>query len=1061
MQPQQHGLPQQLLLPPHCVIPRQDLQQQQQHQDTWQQQQQRQQQLLLQQQQQQLCGSATPAYCLRSSDVVPPQQQQLLQQQQLQQQGWATPVGDIGDWQQLQLQQQPLEWYPYASGFAEELQTPHSGVSLLAQQQQQQQHLQLQQQQELQQQRELQEQELQLLAALKQQELRLLHRQQQMQAAEAAEGGPPYREAAAGPEAGVACNAAYLTYDPQQQQQQEFARSFSVPSSQSAATHYEWGLLPPPPHATVSAAAGGRRLHVISSNRPGSAAAAAAAASQRGRVCGETRAVVVGCTYTGHKNYNLRGPANDAHLFAHALVQLLQVKPDNVLLMTDALPDSPYRGTSNNCYGRIPRARPAAAAAAKPTSNNNNNNSNSSSKGHVKGLVLHPTVDVSQLEEPQPNPCGPALPTKRNILIALNWLIKDALPGDRLFFFFSGHSTQVDNLSAYEGEGYEEALLPADFDALGQEEDVNLLLAIHIKEVLLSVAPQVHVCMLLDTCGCQTMLDPAGTGSVWSYIKGVKQKGLWPLLTDATNRMQRANYQSQVWLDPNMQAQRVRPRYLPCVEISSAKAVRCPVLCASRPLSGDSRAYLLAAAPWSQVAVEAALPSLELPVRLSHEGQGPPTFVPNMAASEGGRPVVHGVFTWCLVSALLELFGPANLSRGRRVSYATLAERVRSQVRELKWNRLFALDQMPELTIHTGGNASFDDAFYSSSSPAAFSASSSPSHAAHAAEAAAAATAVSQRLSAACCLTAEAVSSPCPSMQCVDSYSFFDLEKAWSALTCGAPGRPPAAAAAGLPGAPSALPSSSYLQQQQQQVYQQQPPYSAAECYRFVLGRQASLDSVASYDTFAPKKQQQPLGHSAAAGQLHADSVDGAASCSSGDSPGPLLEAKAATDGGVGFLLNSGSTLLLPRGRENPANSHPPAAHAAAAAATHKTHCVPSAAAAAAREAYIAAAAKRISEKAQLEAAFGAVRIAEHEAQMRKMQDVAPQATDVARLVVQQQQVAAAAAAQQQQAAAGQKKQPAAALQVGVNANAAAPKRPAMLPPYNASAVPIYEATPD
>ncbi|CDJ44484.1 hypothetical protein, conserved, partial [Eimeria tenella] len=56
------------------------------------------------------------------------------------------------------------------------------------------------------------------------------------------------------------------------------------------------------------------------------------------------------------------------------------------------------------------------------------------------------------------------------------------MPGDRLFFYFSGHSTQVDNLSAYEGEGYDEALLPVDFDSLGSEEDANLLLTIHLKE---------------------------------------------------------------------------------------------------------------------------------------------------------------------------------------------------------------------------------------------------------------------------------------------------------------------------------------------------------------------------------------------------------------------------------------------------------------------------------------------------------------------------------------------------------------------------------------------------
>lgn len=32
------------------------------------------------------------------------------------------------------------------------------------------------------------------------------------------------------------------------------------------------------------------------------------------------------------------------------------------------------------------------------------------------------------------------------------------------------------------------------------------------------------------------MLDPAGTGG-WSFIKGVKQKGVWPFVTDATDKV--------------------------------------------------------------------------------------------------------------------------------------------------------------------------------------------------------------------------------------------------------------------------------------------------------------------------------------------------------------------------------------------------------------------------------------------------------------------------------------------------------------------------------------------
>lgn len=42
--------------------------------------------------------------------------------------------------------------------------------------------------------------------------------------------------------------------------------------------------------------------------------------------------------------------------------------------------------------------------------------------------------------------------------------------------------------------------------------------------------------MVLDCTGGQTMLDPAGTGG-WSFIKGVKQKGVWPFITDATDKV--------------------------------------------------------------------------------------------------------------------------------------------------------------------------------------------------------------------------------------------------------------------------------------------------------------------------------------------------------------------------------------------------------------------------------------------------------------------------------------------------------------------------------------------
>lgn len=47
--------------------------------------------------------------------------------------------------------------------------------------------------------------------------------------------------------------------------------------------------------------------------------------------------------------------------------------------------------------------------------------------------------------------------------------------------------------------------------------------------------------------------------------------------------------------------------------------------------------------------------------------------------------LLPGIFTWCLVSVLLELFGPMNASGGRRVSYQCLIDRIRTRVKDLKW----------------------------------------------------------------------------------------------------------------------------------------------------------------------------------------------------------------------------------------------------------------------------------------------------------------------------------------------------------------------------------------
>ena len=51
-------------------------------------------------------------------------------------------------------------------------------------------------------------------------------------------------------------------------------------------------------------------------------------------------------------------------------------------------------------------------------------------------------------------------PTRNNIMQALNWLADGAQPGDVLFFHYSGHGSQQEDIHGYEDDGMNETILP-------------------------------------------------------------------------------------------------------------------------------------------------------------------------------------------------------------------------------------------------------------------------------------------------------------------------------------------------------------------------------------------------------------------------------------------------------------------------------------------------------------------------------------------------------------------------------------------------------------------------
>jgi len=62
---------------------------------------------------------------------------------------------------------------------------------------------------------------------------------------------------------------------------------------------------------------------------------------------------------------------------------------------------------------------------------------------------------------------GGGMPTRRNIEAQLVWLAQGAVPGDVLWFSFSGHGAQQEDPHGYEEDGMNETILPVDFESAG------------------------------------------------------------------------------------------------------------------------------------------------------------------------------------------------------------------------------------------------------------------------------------------------------------------------------------------------------------------------------------------------------------------------------------------------------------------------------------------------------------------------------------------------------------------------------------------------------------------
>lgn len=121
-------------------------------------------------------------------------------------------------------------------------------------------------------------------------------------------------------------------------------------------------------------------------------------------------------------------------------------------------------------------------------------------------------ADIVRLTDDQQNTAS--VPTFANMIRAMQWLVKDAQLGDTLFFHYSGHGGQTEDLDGDEENGFDETIMPVDFQTQGVITD-DVMNNIMVKPLQAGV----KMTALFDSCHSGTALDLPYTYSTKGLIK--------------------------------------------------------------------------------------------------------------------------------------------------------------------------------------------------------------------------------------------------------------------------------------------------------------------------------------------------------------------------------------------------------------------------------------------------------------------------------------------------------------------------------------------------------------
>jgi hypothetical protein len=117
---------------------------------------------------------------------------------------------------------------------------------------------------------------------------------------------------------------------------------------------------------------------------------------------------------------------------------------------------------------------------------------------------------------------GESVPTKENIMNALDWLVQDCQPGDSLVLFYAGHGASIEDENGDESDGKDEALCPVDYEENGMIPDDFLN-----DHIVKSLPVGCRLTAIFDCCHSGSIMDlpykysaKGSSGGITRHFKG-------------------------------------------------------------------------------------------------------------------------------------------------------------------------------------------------------------------------------------------------------------------------------------------------------------------------------------------------------------------------------------------------------------------------------------------------------------------------------------------------------------------------------------------------------------